>query len=128
MKTVIVALAFVGLTGCSTVKDWIPVKWDVNQSASITTIQQTTRNIDCKGDIAQQSKQLVQQVEWFKIYSDSKPTRDVIVPSEKMLDTVKELADRSSKGPVSPTYCEIKKKIIIQQADMISHTVQGRLF
>jgi uncharacterized protein YceK len=126
MKNLIVVLAFVGLTGCSTVKEWIPVKWDANQSASITTIQQTTRNIDCKGDIAQQSKQLAQQVEWFKIYAEAKPTRDVISPIGHMQDTVKELVDRSSKGPVSPMYCEIKKKLIIQQADMIAHTVQGR--
>ena len=43
-----------------------------------------------------------------------------------MNDTVKELVDRSSKGPVSPLYCDIKKKLMIQQADMIAHTVQGR--
>jgi len=126
MKNIILALAFVGLTGCSTIQQWIPVKWDANQSHSITTIQQTTRNFDCKGDIAQQSKDLAQKIEWFEIYAKSKPTRDVIVPVGKMQDSVKEMVDRTAKGPVSPTYCEIKKKILIQQADMIAHTVQGR--
>lgn len=126
MKKFILALAFVSLTGCSTIKEWIPVKWDANQSQSITSIQQTTRNFDCKGDIAQQSKALAQQVEWFSIYAESKPTRDVISLASKMTDTVKELQDRSSKGPVSPLYCDLKKKILVQQADMIAHTVQGR--
>lgn len=126
MKKIILTFAIVALTGCSTVKDWIPVRWDSNQSQSITTIQQTTRNFDCKSDIAQQSKALSHQVEWFTIYSQSKPTRDVIGPIGHMNDTVKELVDRSSKGPVSPMYCEIKKKILIQQADMVAHTVQGR--
>jgi hypothetical protein len=126
MKKLLVVLAFLTLSGCSTVKEWIPVRWDANQSHAITSIQQTTRNFDCKGDIAQQSKQLAQQIDWFTIYSESKPTRDVIGPIGHMNDTVKELVDRSSKGPVSPMYCEIKKKLIIQQADMIAHTVQGR--
>ena len=116
----------VALAGCSSLKDWIPVRWDANQSQAVTTIQQTTRNFDCKGDIAQQSKVLLQQVDWFTIYAQTKPTRDVIGPIEHMNDTVKELADRSSKGPVSPMYCEIKKKLMIQQADMVAHTVQGR--
>ena len=126
MKKLIVVLALVTLSGCSTIKEWIPVKWDANQSHSITTIQQTTRNFDCKADIVQQSKSLANQIEWFKIYSESKPTRDVINPAGRLSTTVKELVDRSSQGPVSPAYCEIKKKIIIQQADMIAHTVQGR--
>ena len=126
MNKLITAVALVVLTGCSSLQEWIPVRWDVNQSQSITTIQQSTRNFDCKGDIAKQSKELAQQIEWFKIYAETKKTRDVIEPVGHMNDTVKELVDRSGKGPVSPMYCEIKKKIIIQQADMVAHTVQGR--
>jgi outer membrane biogenesis lipoprotein LolB len=126
MKKVLVVLSVVVLAGCSSLKDWIPVRWDANQSQAITSIQQTTRNFDCKGDIAQQSKDLSSKIQWFTIYSESKPTRDVIGPIGHMNDTVKELVDRSSKGPVSPVYCEIKKKLMIQQADMVAHTVQGR--
>jgi hypothetical protein len=126
MKKIIAVFALVALSGCSSLQQWIPVRWDANQSHSITTIQQSTRNFDCKADIANQSKLLAQQVEWFTIYAQSKPTRDVISPIGHMNDTVKELVDRSSKGSVSPMYCEIKKKILIQQADMVAHTVQGR--
>lgn len=126
MKKLVLALAIVVLSGCSSIKEWIPVRWDANQSQAITSIQQTTRSFDCKGDIAQQSKGLAQQVDWFAIYAEAKQTRDVIAPIGHMNDTVKELVDRSSKGPVSPLYCDIKKKLLIQQADMIAHTVQGR--
>lgn len=128
MKKVIAVMALVVLTGCSTIQQYIPVKWDSNQSQSITTIQMTTRNFDCKGDIAAQAKALQQQVEWLKLYSESKPTRDVIPTIGLMNDSVKELSDRSSKGPVSPVYCEMKKKIVIKQADIIAHTIHGRLF
>jgi outer membrane biogenesis lipoprotein LolB len=123
---VIAILATVMLVGCSSLKDWIPVRWDANQSQAITSIQQSTRSFDCKGDITLQASALSKQIEWFTIYSESKPTRDVISPMGHMNDTVKELQDRSSKGPVSPLYCDIKKKLMVQQADMIAHTVQGR--
>jgi hypothetical protein len=43
-----------------------------------------------------------------------------------MKATAKEFAERSNKGPVSPIYCDIKRKLIIQQADIIAKTVQGR--
>jgi outer membrane biogenesis lipoprotein LolB len=128
MKHLVLALALTVLTGCSTIKDYIPVKWDSNQSSSITSIQMTTRNFDCKGDIATQAKTLQQQVEWLKLYSESKPTRDVIAPIGLMNDSVKELVDRTSKGSVSVMYCEMKKKIVIKQADIVAHTIHGRLF
>jgi hypothetical protein len=125
MKRAILITAVI-LAGCSSLKDYIPSRWDVNQSKAVTDIQQSSRNFDCKGNVAEQSKTLAQQVEWLDIYSQSKDTRDVAKITGNMNDTVKELKDRSSKGPVSPLYCEIKKKILIQQSDMIAHTVQGR--
>lgn len=100
--------------------------WDPNQSKAVTDVQQTSRNFDCKGDVAAQSKQLALQVEWLDIYSQTKDTRDVAKITGLMNDTVKELKERSNKGPVSPMYCEIKKKLMIQQADMIGHMVQRR--
>lgn len=119
-------VVLIALTGCSSLKDYWPSRWDANQSKAVTDIQQTTRNFDCKGDIAAQSKVLAEQVQWLDIYSQSKDTRDIAKITNNMNDTVKELKERSSKGAVSPLYCDLKKKIIIQQADMIAHTVQGR--
>lgn len=128
MKRLLLILSMVVLTGCGSLKEYIPVKWDVNQSHAITTIQQLARNFDCKGNILEQASYLNSQIQWFTIYADTKKTRDVIEPVGHMKDTVKELVDRSSKGPVSPLYCDLKKKLMIQQADMVAHTVQGRLF
>lgn len=126
MKKIIVLLVLSSLFGCATIKDYWPSKWDVNQSKIATDIQQTSKNFDCKGDIALQAKELSKQVQWLDIYSHTKDTRDIAKITSSMNETVDELKDRSSKGPVSPLYCEIKKKIIIQQADMIGHAIQGR--
>ena len=120
------ACAFFALTGCSTLMEYIPSSWDVNQAKVITDIQQQARHFDCKADLAPQVNQLAKEVEWFDIYSQTKPTRDINKLTGVIKDTVKELQDRVAKGPVSPLYCDLKKKIIQQQADILAKSVQGR--
>jgi len=65
-------------------------------------------------------------VEWFDIYAKTKPTRDIAKLTGTITDTVTELKDRVAKGPVSSMYCDLKKKIIQQQVDIIAKSVQGR--
>lgn len=126
MKKLITILALVSLAGCSTIMEYIPSSWDVNQARSITTIQQQVRNFDCKADLAPQVNKLAQEVEWFDIYAKTKPTRDISKLTGTITTTVKELQDRVKAGPVSPLYCDLKKKIIQQQADILASSVQGR--
>lgn len=126
MKKLILILAVVGLTGCSTILEYIPSRWDVNQAKVVTDLQQQTRHFDCKGDQVPQLAALQRNIEWFDLYAKTKPTRDVAKLTTPMTRTVKEFQDRVAKGPVSPIYCEIKRKLFIQQADIISGTVQGR--
>jgi len=126
MKYIIAILLTVNLIACSTIKEYIPSGWDANQSQSITDIQQAARRFDCRGDIKQQAATLDGKVDWFDIYSKSKPTRDINKLTGTLITTVKELNDRVRAGPVSPLYCELKKKIIQQQADIIAGSVHGR--
>ena len=126
MKKLLVVLAFTGLTGCASVMEMIPSGWDVNQAKVITDIQLETRHFDCKADLAPQVNQLARDVEWFDTYARTKPTRDIAKLTGTITDTVNELKDRVAKGPVSPLYCDLKKKIIQQQVDIIAKSVQGR--
>jgi PBP1b-binding outer membrane lipoprotein LpoB len=126
MKKLIVVCALVALSGCASIMEYIPSSWDVNQAKVITDIQQQARHIDCKADLAPQVDQLARNVEWFDIYSQTKPTRDINKLTGTIKDTVKELQERIAKGPVSPLYCDLKKKIIQQQADILAKSVQGR--
>ena len=126
MKRLLVVLAFLSLTGCSTIMEYIPSSWDVNQAKVITDIQQQSRNFDCKADLAPQVKRLAQDVEWFDIYSKTKPTRDIAKLTGTITTTVKEFQERVAKGPVSPLYCDLKMKVIRQQADILAGSVQGR--
>jgi PBP1b-binding outer membrane lipoprotein LpoB len=126
MKRLIAVVAFLTLTGCASVMDMIPSGWDVNQSKVITDIQLEVRHFDCKADLKPQVDQLARDVEWFDIYAKTKPTRDIAKLTGTITDTVKELQERVAKGPVSPLYCDLKKKIIQQQADILAKSVQGR--
>ena len=126
MKKLIVVFAFLSLTGCSNMMELIPSKWDDNQAKVITDIQQDARRFDCKADLVPQLNKLDRSIEWFDIYAVTKPTRDVNKLTETLTKTVKEFQDRVKQGPVSPLYCDLKKKIIQQQADIIAAAVMGR--
>ena len=126
MKKLIAVVAFLSLTGCASIMEYIPSSWDVNQAKSITDIQQQVRHFDCRAELAPQVNKLASEVEWFDIYSQTKPTRDINKLTGTIKETVKELQERVAKGPVSPLYCDLKKKIIQQQADIIAKSVQGR--
>ena len=126
MKRLLLVLAFLSLTGCASIMEMIPSGWDANQAKVITDIQLEVRHFDCKADLAPQVNKLAQDVEWFDIYAKTKPTRDIAKLTGTITDTVTELKDRVAKGPVSPMYCDLKLKIIKQQADILAGSVQGR--
>jgi hypothetical protein len=126
MKRLLLILAVVGLTGCASIMEKIPSRWDANQARVITDIQLQARHFDCKGDQAAQLNALSLNVEWFDIYAKSKPTRDIAKLTGTVTATVKEYQDRLKTGPVSPMYCDIKLKIIKQQTDILAGSVQGR--
>lgn len=126
MKHLVALLLVVTLTGCAGLIEKFPSRWDVNQAKVVTDIQQGAKRFDCKGDQLAQLTALDRDIEWFDIYAKTKPTRDVAKLTKTMADTVNEFKDRAGKGPVSPLYCELKKKIIIQQSEIIAGAVQGR--
>jgi hypothetical protein len=126
MKRLILILAVLSLSACSIFKDGLPSGWDANQSLVVTDMQQLTRHIDCTADLKPQLHTLFMKVEWYDLYATTKGTKDMAKLDQVMLNTIKEFQDRTEKGPVSPIYCDLKKKVLIQQADIIAKTVQGR--
>jgi hypothetical protein len=119
-------IAVLMLSGCSTIMEQIPSRWDGNQSSVVTDMQQMTRHIDCATDLKPQLHDLFLKVEWYDLYANTKGTHDMAKLDQVMLTTIKEFQDRSEKGPISTMYCDMKKKVLIQQADIIAKTVQGR--
>jgi len=116
-------IALIALSGCSFI---MPSKWDDNQSKAIVDLQLSTRHLDCAGDQKAQLAVIASQVEWFDLYSRSRGTTDMEKLNDVLAKTVKEYQDRLDKGPVSPMYCDLKKKVLTQQADIIAHAVMAR--
>lgn len=123
MKQLVVIFALFALSGCSLI-DKIPSRWDANQAKVTTDLRQATHNFNCKADHKPQLKTIADSVQWFSLYSESKGTKDVAHLGKTLQATVKEFQDRPQ--PVSPLYCDLKRKLMIQQADIIAKTVQGR--
>ncbi len=113
------------MSGCSTVKSYIPSFWDDNQAAYITSVRIDIERIDCS--IAQ--KPQVDLVAWdlrrFVLYSEAKGSlqADVLRVVEPMVSTVKEWQTR---GEGSKMYCDLKKQILTQQGERASKVILGR--
>lgn len=128
MKRLIVLLAVVTLTACSTVQSWIPSFNDPNQSARIIDVRSDVERIDCSQPQLAQALQIQRDLQWFHLYSESSGFRhnDVLRLIAPMEEAVKDWVDRSSKEQPSKIYCEIKRNILREQAKSAARAVIGR--
>lgn len=128
MKTFIVAVAVVMLTGCSTIVSKIPSFWDDNQSARIIDVRLRAEAVNCSEPQLPQIRQIAQDLRWFELYSQSKGLRqtDVLKLIKPMQETVREWEERSAKQEGSKFYCETKKKIVSEQAKRAAEATLGR--
>jgi len=124
----LIAVVSVSLTGCGSVYKYIPSFWDDNQSAKIIDVRQKAHNIDCTQPQAPQAQAIVRDLQWFQLYSDSKgrSQHDVVALIKPMQETAEDWAKRSATQEGSRTYCEIKKKVLVGQADRAAGSVLGR--
>jgi hypothetical protein len=121
MKRILLLVIMITIAGCQ----YIPSKWDSNEARSIIDIEMSAKHFDCS-NIPSQINDLTRQVEWFNTYSESRGSNDIVALFAELDKTVKEFKDRSDKGSVSGMYCEIKKKILIQQTEIVARAVQLR--
>jgi hypothetical protein len=127
MKTLILSIAIM-LTGCATVQSWIPSFWDANQSARITDVQLAVDRLDCAADQLVQVTRIRDDLRWFELYSVSKGSvqQDVVRLIQPMQQTVEDMYKRNTEGRGSTVYCELKKRIMQQQASRAAAGIQGR--
>ncbi len=127
MRVLVLSLALM-LSGCATMTNWIPSFWDDNQSAKITDVRLHVDRLDCKGDQLAQITVIRNDLRWFQLYSESKGKlqKDVLRLVGPMQETVEDMYKRNSEGKGSQTYCELKKKIMQQQAERAAAGILGR--
>lgn len=128
MRIIAVALLSLSLTGCATVKDWIPSFWDDTQSSKIVDVRHKVENLDCSKDQLPQIAAIRSDLQWFQLYSESKGWRqaDVLRVIKPMQETVEDMYKRSQGEQGSKVYCELKKKVMQQQSKRAAEAVLGR--
>lgn len=128
MKRILVLLALLALSGCSTVAGWIPSFNDTNQSAKIIDVRQAVESIDCTQPQLAQAQRVQRDLQWFHLYSESSGSRhnDVLRLIAPMEEATKDWADRATKEQPSKIYCEVKKNILREQAKSAARAVIGR--
>ena len=127
-KLIAITAISVTLTGCSTVKNWIPSFWDDNQSSKIIDVRVSVDKLDCEKDQLTQVTKIRDDLKWFELYSHSKGWRqaDVLRIIAPMQETVEDMYKRSQNHQGSKMYCELKKKVMQQQASRAAEAVLGR--
>jgi len=128
MRKLIVLCMIVALSGCAAVQSWIPSFWDANQSARITDVQLSVDRLNCAADQLSQVSRIRDDLRWFELYSVSKGKvqQDVLKVIAPMQETVEDMYKRNTEGRGSTVYCELKKRIMQQQAARAAAAVQGR--
>ena len=132
IRLIAIGATVLTLQGCaalSTVTGYIPSFWDDNQSAKIIDIRQSIEQITCEpGTQLIEARTIVDNIQWFKLYSQSKGTRqkDVLKIVTPMEETAKDWAKRSENKEGSKTYCELKKKTLKLQASRAAEAILGR--
>ena len=118
----------ISLTGCASIKEYIPSFSDVNQSAKIIDVRQSVAQLDCKQPHAPQVKRIKDNLEWFQLYSESKGWRqnDVLKLISPIQETTDDFYKRSTEKQGSDAYCEIKKKILTSQTEKAATAILGR--
>ena len=128
MNKLLIIFALSLLSGCSTVKEWVPSFNDPNQSAAIIDVRLSVARLNCAEPQLVQVARIRDHIEWFELYSESKgwrqqDVRRVIAP---MKATVEDMYTRVSVKDGSKVYCEMKKTVLQEQAARAATVILGR--
>ena len=128
MNKLLIIFALSLLSGCSTVKEWVPSFNDTNQSAAIIDVRLSVARLNCAEPQLVQVARIRDHIEWFELYSESKgwrqqDVRRVIAP---MKATVEDMYQRVAVKDGSKVYCEMKKTVMQEQAARAATVILGR--
>jgi outer membrane murein-binding lipoprotein Lpp len=128
MKIFVILALTVSLSGCASIKSVIPSFWDDNQSAKIVDVRQSVEQLDCTQDQLAQVGKIRNDLQWFELYSQSKGWQqaDVLRIISPIQETVEDMYKRAQTQQGSKVYCELKKRVMQDQAKRAAEAVLGR--
>jgi len=131
MKKLLAILSIALLQGCAVaLSSYIPSFWDDNQSAKIVTVRLDIERVDCKAQQLPQVIKIRDDLAWFKLYSESKGSRqaDVLRLTQPMTETVEDWYKRVSQEghKDNAIYCDLKKRVLTEQSARAAKAILGR--
>ena len=130
MRTIFAIIVAAVLSGCAGLTGLIPSFWDDNQSHRIVNVRLDIERLDCKAQQKPRVAKIRDDLEWFRLYSDSKGGRqaDVLALTKPMSETVEDWYKRvSTEGHKdNPIYCDLKKRVLQEQSARAAKAVLGR--
>ena len=130
MKKLFAILSFTLLSGCAGLTGLIPSFWDDNQSHRIISVRLDIERVDCKSTQLPQVVKIRDDLAWFKLYSESKGSRqaDVIALTTPMTATVEDWHKRvTTEGHKdNAIYCDLKKRVLQEQSQRAAKAILGR--
>ena len=130
MRTIFAIIVAAALSGCAGITGLIPSFWDDNQSSRIVSVRLDIERLDCKAAQLPQVVKIRDDLEWFRLYSESKGGRqaDVIALTKPMSETVEDWYKRVSlEGHKdNAIYCDLKKRVLTEQSARAAKAVLGR--
>ena len=126
MKKYLLIPLFATLSGCSALSTLIASSWDTNQSKVSIDIRQSIAQLDCANLQIGDVKRIQDQVQWLSLYNESKETIDISRVTAPLAVTVDEFYVHTQKNPTSKVYCELKRKILSEQALIVSKAIIRR--
>jgi hypothetical protein len=134
MKKILVLLAIVSLTGCSTIdtlKETFLMKYDTNEYAQISAIRTTAELSKESCDKPEESKvnatTLTHQTALFKNHTEFLPYNSKVIAAAGELDKIATgLLTQYQKGAVSTTFCKIKFGSVAHSAETMQKIIGAK--
>jgi hypothetical protein len=131
MKKLLLTLALVSLTGCSTIQEAFLMKYDSNEYAQISAIRTTAElskeSCDKPEEARLNASTLSHQTALFKNHTEFLPYNTKVILAAGELDKIAVgLITQYQKGPVSPAFCKIKFGSVAQSAETMQKIIGAK--
>ena len=110
------------IAGCSL----LPSKWDDNEAAGVTDLYVSVLHLNCTLDpvlIKHMVADVGEKHDWVLSYVQLKGTSDIESLLLKMEETLDPMLESET---ISRSYCSLKQRVLLTQAETIAQTVMRR--
>lgn len=117
-KTITVLFFGLLISGCS----MIPSFWDDNESYLVASVRHKVDSINCNASYMYQAHDLLSEVRFLELYSESKGSDDLMSMVLPMKETITGLTSKEENA----IFCSLKKKQLEKQSALIADAVMRR--